>query len=102
MSFLYNGLLVLLLLTCVGDIELDPALLLPQPANKRFFYSRSLCHRNLSSIATYPILYPMTLLQAYNMKHNFDIIYLSDKYQNFSIQHDDERHLNGSIYMDTN
>ena len=38
----------------------------------------------------------MTLLEVYNMKHNFDIICVSETYLDSSIQHDDNGlHLNG-------
>ena len=37
----------------------------------------------------------MKLLEAYSMKHNYDIVCLSDTYLEYSIQYDDEKlHLN--------
>ena len=82
--------LLLLLLICAGDIELNPG-----PKKRDSCYNLSLCHWNLNSIADHN-LSKLTLLEAYNMKYNFDIICLSETYLDSSIQHDDERlHLSG-------
>ena len=45
-----------------------------------------MCHWNLNSIAAHNFS-KLTLLEAYNMKYNFDIIRLSETYIDFSIQH---------------
>ena len=84
------GCLLLLLLMGAGDIELNPG-----PKKRDSCYDLSLCHWNLNNIAAHNFS-KLTLLKTYNMKHNFDIICLSETCLHSSIQHDDERlHLNG-------
>ena len=54
-----------------------------------------MCHWNLNSTAAHKFS-KLTLLEAYNMKQNFYIIFLSETYLDSSIQHGDEGfYLNG-------
>ena len=64
-SLLFFISLTLLLLS--GDTEINPG---PDPG---FSNSFSICHWNLNSIAAYSFM-KMSLLQAYNTIHRFDII----------------------------
>ena len=68
------GYLLLLLLICDCDIELNPG-----QKKRDSSYNLSVCHWNLNSIAAHDFS-QLTLLEAYNMKHNFDIICLSETY----------------------
>ena len=82
--------LLLLQLIYAGDTEVNPS-----PRKRDFCYNLSLCHWNLNRIAAHNFS-KFTLLEAYNMKHKFVIISLSETYLSSSIQYDDERlHLNG-------
>ena len=83
------GCLFLLLLICADGIKINTC------PKKEILVNFSLCNRNLNNIAAYNFL-KLTLLEAYNMNHNFNIICLPETYLDSYIQHDDERlHLNG-------
>ena len=47
------------------------------------------CHRNLNSISAHNFT-KLSLLQAYNSVHNYDIICLSETYLNSSVSCDDD------------
>ena len=81
---------LLLLLIYADDIELRAS-----RKKRGSFYNFSSCHWNLNSAAAHSFS-KLTLLEDYNIKHNFDIICFSETNLDSSIQHDDERlHLNG-------
>ena len=65
--------LVLLLLICAGDNELNP-----DPKKRDSCYNLSLCYWNLNSIAAHN--FSKLTQEAYNMERNFDLICLSETY----------------------
>ena len=74
---------------CAGDIELSGS-----PKKRDSSYNFSSCHWNLNSSPAHNFS-KLTLLEVYNIKHNFDIICLSETNLDSYIQHDNERlHLN--------
>ena len=74
----------LLLLIFVGDIKLNPG-----PRKSNTFYNFSFYHWNLNSIAAYSFS-KLSLLEAYNAQHNFDMICLSETFLDSSIPTNDE------------
>ena len=62
-----------------GDIETNPG---PKPIARQSF---SICHWNLNSISAYNFT-KISLLTAYVLVHNFDIICLSEAYLNSEIK----------------
>ena len=81
-SLLFFILVILLLL--FGDIETNPS------QNPGYSNSFSFCHWNLNSIAAHNFI-KMSLLQAYNAIHRFDIICLSETYLDNSYHTDDDQ-----------
>ena len=75
MSFAFK----LLLILC-GDVEVNPG-----PGH---WTSLSFCHWNLNSISAHDFL-KVSLLEAYNAMHKFDIICLSETFLNSSLQNYD-------------
>ena len=75
----------LLLLKCAGDIELNPG-----PRKSNTFYNFSFCHWNLNSIAAHNFS-KLSLLEAYNVQHKFDMICLSETFLDSSIPTNDEK-----------
>ena len=76
----------LLLILC-GDVEVNPG-----PGH---WSSLSFCHWNLNSISAHDFV-KVSLLEAYNAIHKFDIIFLSETSLNSSLQNDDDSQvLNG-------
>ena len=75
----------LLLLICAGDIELNPG-----PRKSNTFYNFSFCHWNLNSIAAHNFS-KLSLLEAYNVQHKFDMICLSETFLDSSIPTNDEK-----------
>ena len=69
-----------LLLLKHGDVEINPE---PRKKETRFF---SCLHRNINSILAHNKL---TLLQAYNTIHQYDILCISETYLDSSISNDD-------------
>ena len=74
----------LLFFVLSGDIEANPG---PEPGQSNSF---SFCHRNLNSIAAHNFI-KMSLLQAYNFIHKFDVICLSENYLDNSYHTDDHQ-----------
>ena len=72
----------MILLVLCGGIETNPG---PDPSYSNSF---SFCHWNLNSIAAHNFI-KMSLLQAYNSIHRFDIICLSETYLDNSYHSDD-------------
>ena len=70
----------LLLILC-GDVEVNPG-----PGQ---WTSLSFCHWNLNSISVHGFV-KVSLLEAYNAIHKFDIICLSETFLNSSLQNDDD------------
>ena len=70
----------LLLILC-GDVEVNPG-----PGQ---WTSLSFCHWNLNSISVHGFV-KVSLLEAYNAIHKFDIICLSETFLNSSLQIDDD------------
>ena len=66
-----------------GDIETNPG---PKPIAGQSF---SICHWNLNSISAHNFT-KISLLTAYVLVHNFDIICLSETYLNSKISTDDK------------
>ena len=66
-----------------GDIEKNPG---PKTKSCQSF---SICHWNLNSISAHNFS-KLSLLQAYNAVHKYDIICLSETYLNSSIPYDDD------------
>ena len=64
--------------------------------NKKPYDNLSLCHWNLNSIAAHDFS-KLSLLEAYNTHHMYDIICLSETYLDSSVPYDDPR-LNLSGY----
>ena len=60
--------MILLLLICAGDIELNPG-----PRKNNTSYNFSFCHCNLNSIAAHNFS-KLSLLGAYNVQHQFKLI----------------------------
>ena len=69
----------LLLILC-GDVEVNPG-----PGH---WTSLSFCHWNLNSISAHDFV-KVSLLEAYNAVHKFDIICLSETFLNSFLQNDD-------------
>ena len=63
-----------------GDVEVNPG--------PRHWTSFSICHWNLNSISVHDFV-KVSLLEAYNAMHKFDIICLSETFLNSSPQNDD-------------
>ena len=70
----------LLLILC-GDVEVNPG-----PGQ---WTGVSFCHWNLNSISPHD-LFKVSLLEAYNAIHKFDMICLSETFLNSSLQNDDD------------
>ena len=81
--YIYLFWLVSIFLNRTGDIEKNPS---PKTKSCQNF---SICHWNLNSISAHNFS-KMSLLQAYNGVHKYDIICLSGTYLNFSIPYDDD------------
>ena len=75
----------LLLLICVGDIELNPG-----PRKNNTSYKFFFCHCNLNSMAAHNFS-KLSLLEAYNVQHKFDMICLSETFLDSSIPTNDEK-----------
>ena len=75
----------LLLLICAGDIELNPG-----PRKNNITYTFFFCHWNIDSIAAHDFL-KLSLLEAYNVDHKFDMICLSETFLDSSVSSNDER-----------
>ena len=75
---------VTLLLICV-DVELNPG-----PKKTKSCYNFSLCHWNLNRITAYNFS-KISLLEAYNVQHKFDMIWISETYLDSSFPNDDPR-----------
>ena len=73
------------LLICAGDIELNPG-----PRKNNTSYNFSFCHWNLNSIAAHDF-WKLSLLEAYNIQHKFDMICLSETFSDSSIPTTNER-----------
>ena len=67
-----------------GDVELNPG-----PKNTKSYYF-SLCHWNLNSLPAHNFS-KLSLIEAYNRQHNFDMICLSETYLDSSYADDDTR-----------
>ena len=77
--------MILLLLICAGDIELNPG-----PIKNNTSYNFSFHYWNLNSIAAHNFS-KLSLLEAYNVQHKFDMICLSETFLDSSIPTNDER-----------
>ena len=77
--------MILLLLICAGDIELNPG-----PRKNNTSYNFSFCLWNLNSIAAHNFS-KLSLLEAYKVQHKFDMMCLSETFLDSSIPTDDER-----------
>ena len=75
----------LLLLIFAGDIELNTG-----PRKNNTSYKFSFCHRSLNSIAAHNFS-KLSLLEAFNLEHKFDMICLSETFLGSSIPINDER-----------
>ena len=75
----------LLLLICGGDIELNTG-----PRKNNTSYNFSFCHRSLNSIVAHNFS-KLSLLEAFNLEHKFDMICLSETFLGSSIPTNDER-----------
>ena len=73
-SFGFRFAFILLISFVCGDIELNPG-----PKNRNSGYNFSVCHWNLNSITEHNFA-KVNILQAYNVIHDFDIIYLSESH----------------------
>ena len=82
---------VLIVLIICGDIEIYPG-----PKKDKSCDNFSLCHWNLNSIAASDFS-KLSLLEAYNAHHMYDIICLTETYLDSSVPYDDPR-LNLSGY----
>ena len=69
------------LLLCCGDIEKNPG---PKYSSLKF------CHWNLNGLTAHDSI-KISLLQAYIIQNNYDIICLSETFLNSSIQTNDDR-----------
>ena len=76
-------LLALTLFIC-GDVELNPG-----PKNTKSYYF-SLCHWNLNSLPAHDFS-KLSIIEAYNTHHNFDMICLSENYLDSTYADDDTR-----------
>ena len=85
MSFYTICWMFLLLLICGGDIELNTG-----PRKNNTSYNFSFCHRSLNSIAAHNFS-KLSLLEAFNLEHKFDMICLSETFLGSSIPTNDER-----------
>ena len=74
---------VLIVLMICGDIKLNPG-----PKNDKSCGNFSLCHQNLNSISTHDFS-KLSLFEAYNTHHIYDIIFLSETYLDSSVPYDD-------------
>ena len=74
---------VLIVLIIYGDIELNPG-----PKKDKSCDNFSLRHWNLSSIAAHDFS-KLSLLEAYNAHHIYDVTCLSKKYVDSSVPYDD-------------
>ena len=72
-------------LICAGDIELNPG---PRKNNTSYYFS--FYHWNLNTIAAHKFS-KLSLLEAYNVEHKFDMICLSETFLDSSIPSNDER-----------
>ena len=81
--YIYLFWLVSIILNRSGDIEKNPG---PKTKSCQSF---SICHWNLNSISAHNFS-KLSLLQAYNAVHKYDIICLSETYLNSSIPYDDD------------
>ena len=79
---LFFGNLIKLLLVCSGDIEINPGL---KTKNQI-----SLCHWDLNGLAAHNFT-KVSLLQAWCVTHDYDIICLTETFPDSSISNDDER-----------
>ena len=77
--------MILLLLICASDIELNPG-----PRKNDTSYNFSFCHWNLNCIAAHNFS-KLSLLEAYTVQHNFDMFCLSETFLDSSIPTNDER-----------
>ena len=75
----------LLLLICASDIELNQG-----PRKNNTSYNFSSCHWNRNSIAAHNFS-KLSLLEAYDVQHKFDMICLSETFLDSSIPTNDER-----------
>ena len=66
-----------------GDVDLNPG-----PKNTKSLYYFSLCHWNLNSLLAHGFS-KLSLIEAYNTHHNFDMICLSETYLNSSYADND-------------
>ena len=66
-----------------SDLELNPG-----PKNTKPYYCFSLCHRNLSNLPAQDVP-KLSLIEAYNTYHNYDMICLSETYLDPSYADDD-------------
>ena len=89
-SYFFIFCVLRVLITC-GEIELNPG-----PKKDKSCDNFSLCHWNLNSVAAHD-LSKLSLLEAYNTHHMYDIICLSKTYLDSSVSDDDPR-LNLSGY----
>ena len=76
--------MALLLFIC-GDVELNPG-----PKNIKSYYYFSLYHWNLNSLPSHDFS-KLSLIEAYNPHHNFDMICLFETYVDSSYADDDTR-----------
>ena len=76
--------MALTLFICV-DVELNPG-----PKNNKSSYYFSLCHWNLNSFPAHDFS-KLSLIEAYNTYHNFDMILLSETYLDSSYVNDNKR-----------
>ena len=77
--------MLLLLLICAGDIELNPG-----PRKNNTSYNFPFCHWNLNSIPAHNFS-KLSLLEAFNVEHKFDMLCPSETFLDSSIPINDER-----------
>ena len=68
-----------------GDVELNQG-----PKNTKSSYCFSVCHWNHNSLIAHDFS-KLSIIEAYNTHHNFDMICMSDTYLGFSYTYDDTR-----------
>ena len=68
-----------------SDLELNPG-----PKNTKPYYCFSLCHWNLGSLPAQDVS-KLSLIEAYNTHHNYDMICLSETYLDPPYADDDIR-----------
>ena len=73
------------ILICAGGIDFNPG-----PRKNKNSYNFSFSHWNLNSIAAHNFS-KLSLLEAYNVEHKFDIICLLETFLDSSIPSNDER-----------